>query len=112
MFVYSKILLSLYKNKKLNIMKKLIVIMVLGVCFTSCVETKEVPKCQSTEVVSVEDPNKEWFELMDRNDGVQYYWFKDKYYTETQLDSIMGVLHVKVTEEMSRELDSISQLSQ
>ena len=112
MFVYSKILLSLYKNKKLNIMKKLIVMMVLGVCFTSCVETKEVPKCQSTEVVSVEDPNKEWFELMDRNDGVQYFRFKDKYYTETQLDSIMEVLHVKVTEEMIIELDSISQLSQ
>jgi hypothetical protein len=93
-------------------MKKLIVMMVLGVSITSCVETKEVPKCQSTEVVSVEDPNKEWFELMDRNDGVQYYWFKDKYYTETQLDSINEVLHIKITEEMIRELDSISQLSQ
>jgi len=87
-------------------MKKLIVMMVLGVCFTSCVETKEVPKCQSTEVVSVEDPNKERFELMDRNDGVQYYWFKDKYYTETQLDSIMEVVHKKITEEMIEELDS------
>ncbi len=106
MFVYSKILLSLYKNKKLNIMKKLIVMMVLGVCFTSCVETKEVPKCQSTEVVSVEDPNKERFELMDRNDGVQYFRFKDKYYTETQLDSIMEVVHKKITEEMIEELDS------
>jgi hypothetical protein len=93
-------------------MKKLILMMVLGVSFTSCVETKEVPKCQSTEVVSVEDPNKEWFELMDRNDGVQYYWFKDKYYTETQLDSIGEVIHKKITEEMIRELDSISQLSQ
>jgi len=49
---------------------------------------------------------------MDRNDGVQYYWFKDKYYTETQLDSINEVLHIKITEEMIRELDSISQLSQ
>ena len=110
MFVYSKILLSLYKNKKLNIMKKLIVMMVLGVCFTSCVETKEVPKCQSTEVVSVEDPNKEWFELMDRNDGVQYYWFKEKYYTETQMDSILEVLHNQVTKQMIEELDSTGSL--
>ncbi len=93
-------------------MKKLILVMVLGVCFTSCVETKEVPKCQSTEVVSVEDPNKEWFELMDRNDGVQYYWFKDKYYTETQMDSINQVINDLITKQMIEELDSISQLSQ
>ena len=71
------------------------------------------PECQRIKLseifkknVTYEDPNKEWFELMDRNDGVQYYWFKDKYYTETQLDSIMEVLHVKITEEMIRELDS------
>ena len=71
------------------------------------------PECQRIKLseifkknVTYEDPNKEWFELMDRNDGVQYYWFKDKYYTETQLDSIIEVLHVKITEEMIRELDS------
>ena len=43
---------------------------------------------------------------MDRNDGVQYFRFKDKYYTETQLDSIMEVVHKKITEEMIEELDS------
>ena len=68
------------------------------------------PKCQRFDFLGIfknyEDPNKEWFELMDRNDGVQYFWFKDKYYNETQLDSIGEVIHKKITEEMIRELDS------
>jgi len=68
------------------------------------------PKCQRFDFLGIfknyEDPNKEWFEIMDRNDGVQYFWFKDKYYTETQLDSIGEVIHKKITEEMIRELDS------
>ena len=108
MFVYSKILLSLYKNKKLNIMKKLIVMMVLGVCFTSCVETKEVPKCQSTEVVSVEDPNKELFEIFEKekSEGVLYHKFNGKFYTETQMDSIDQVINDLITKQMIEELDS------
>ena len=71
------------------------------------------PECQRIKLseifkinVTYEDPNKEWFELMDRNDGVQYYWFKDKYYTETQLDSIGDVINDQITRQMIRELDS------
>lgn len=80
-------------------MKKLIVMMVLGVCFTSCVETK-----------SVEDPNKELFEVFEKqkSEGVQYFKFKDKFYTETQFDSINEVLNKKITEEMIKELDGVS----
>ena len=73
------------------------------------------PKCQRIKLseifkknVTYDDPNKEWFELMDRNDGVQYYWFKDKYYTETQMDSIGDVINDQITRQMIRELDSIN----
>jgi len=73
------------------------------------------PECQRIKLseifkknVTYDDPNKEWFELMDRNDGVQYYWFKDKYYTETQMDSIGDVINDQITRQMIRELDSIN----
>ena len=74
------------------------------------------PKCQRIKLSDIfkknvtyyEDPNKELFEIWEKekSEGMLYYKFKGKYYTETQLDSIMEVLHVKITEEMIRELDS------
>ena len=72
------------------------------------------PKCQRFDFLGIfknyEDPNKEWFEIMDRNDGVQYYWFKDKYYTETQMDSINQVINDLITKQMIEELDSTGSL--
>lgn len=82
-------------------MKKLIVMMVLGVSFTSCVETQKV---------SNEDSNKELFEIFEKqkSEGIQYYKFNGEFVTETQLDSINEVLNKRITEEMIKELDSVS----
>ena len=91
-------------------MKKLILVMVLGVCFTSCVETKELPNCQTVEVAYSEDPNKELFEIWEKekSKGILYFKFKGKYYTETQMDSIGDVINDQITRQMIRELDSIN----
>jgi len=93
-------------------MKKLIVMMVLGVCFTSCVETKELPNCQTVEVAYSEDPNKELFEIWEKekSEGVLYYKFKGKFYTATQMDSIDQVINDLITKQMIEELDSTGSL--
>lgn len=89
-------------------MKKLILMMVLGVFFTSCVETQEVAKCQSIEVTYLEDPNKELFEIFEKekSEGVTYHKFNGKFYTETQMDSIDQVINDLITKQMIEELDS------
>lgn len=89
-------------------MKKLILMMVLGVSFTSCVETQEVAKCQSIEVTYLEDPNKELFEIFEKekSEGVTYHKFNGKFYTETQMDSIDQVINDLITKQMIEELDS------
>lgn len=93
-------------------MKKLIVMIVLGVSFTACVETKNLPECQSIEAVYSEDPNKELFEIFDKekSEGILYYKFKGKFYTETQMDSIDQVINDLITKQMIEELDSTGSL--
>ena len=93
-------------------MKKLIVMIVLGVSFTTCVETKNLPECKSVEVAYSEDPNKELFEIWEkeRSEGVLYYKFKGKYYTETQMDSISQVINDLITKQMIEELESTGSL--
>ena len=83
---------------------------VLGVSFTTCVGTKNLPECQSVEVAYSEDPNKELFEIWEKekSEGILYYKFKGKYYTETQMDSIGDVINDQITRQMIRELDSIN----
>jgi hypothetical protein len=93
-------------------MKKLILMIVLGVSFTSCVETQNLPHCQTVEVAYSEDPNKELFEIWEKekSEGVLYYKFKGKFYTETQMDSIDQVINDLITKKMIEELDSTGSL--
>ena len=93
-------------------MKKLILMIVLGVSFTSCVETQNLPHCQTVEVAYSEDPNKELFEIWEKekSEGVLYYEFKGKFYTETQMDSIDQVINDLITKKMIEELDSTGSL--
>ena len=42
----------------------------------------------------------------EKSEGILYYKFKGKYYTETQMDSIVDVINDQITRQMIRELDS------
>jgi hypothetical protein len=73
------------------------------------------PKCQRIKLseifkknVTYDDPNKELFEIWEKekSEGILYYKFKGKYYTETQMDSIVDVINDQITRQMIRELDS------
>ena len=74
------------------------------------------PKCQRIKLSDIlkknvthyEDPNKELFEIREKekSEGILYYKFKGKYYTETQMDSIGDVINDQITRQMIRELDS------
>jgi hypothetical protein len=74
------------------------------------------PKCQRIKLSDIfkknvtyyEDPNKELFEIWEKekSEGILYYKFKGKYYTETQMDSIVDVINDQITRQMIRELDS------
>mgnify|MGYP001560304134 FL=1 len=75
------------------------------------------PKCQRIKLseifkknVTHDDPNKELFEIWEKekSEGILYYKFKGKYYTETQMDSIGDVINDQITRQMIRELDSIN----
>ncbi len=44
----------------------------------------------------------------EKSEGILYYKFKGKYYTETQMDSIGDVINDQITRQMIRELDSIN----
>ena len=75
------------------------------------------PKCQRIKLseifkknVTYDDPNKELFEKWEKekSEGILYYKFKGKYYTETQMDSIGDVINDQITRQMIRELDSIN----
>ena len=75
------------------------------------------PKCQRIKLseifkknVTYDDPNKELFEIWEKEKsvGILYYKFKGKYYTETQMDSIGDVINDQITKQMIRELDSIN----
>ena len=75
------------------------------------------PKCQRIKLseifkknVTYDDPNKELFEIWEKEKsvGILYYKFKGKYYTETQMDSIGDVINDQITRQMIRELDSIN----
>ncbi len=75
------------------------------------------PKCQRIKLseifkknVTHDDPNKELFEIWEKEkaEGILYYKFKGKYYTETQMDSIGDVINDQITRQMIRELDSIN----
>jgi hypothetical protein len=75
------------------------------------------PKCQRIKLseifkknVTYDDPNKELFEIWEKekSEGILYYKFKGKYYTETQMDSIGDVINDQITRQMIRELDSIN----
>ena len=76
------------------------------------------PKCQRVKLSEIlkknityyEDPNKELFEIWEKekSEGILYYKFKGKYYTETQMDSIGDVINDQITRQMIRELDSIN----
>ena len=74
------------------------------------------PKCQRIKLSDIfkknvtyyEDPNKELFEIWEKekSEGILYFNFKGKYYTETQMDSIDDVITKQIIEEMIKELDS------
>jgi len=75
------------------------------------------PKCQRIKLseifkknITYDDPNKELFEIWEKekSEGILYYKFKGKYYTETQMDSIGDVINDQITRQMIRELDSIN----
>ena len=75
------------------------------------------PKCQRIKLseifkknVTHDDPNKELFEIWEKekSEGILYYKFNGKYYTETQMDSIGDVINDQITRQMIRELDSIN----
>ena len=76
------------------------------------------PKCQRIKLSDIlkknvthyEDPNKELFEIWEKekSKGILYFKFKGKYYTETQMDSIGDVINDQITKQMIRELDSIN----
>jgi hypothetical protein len=76
------------------------------------------PKCQRIKLSEIfkknvtyyEDPNKELFETWEKekSEGILYFKFKGKYYTETQMDSICDVINDQITRQMIRELDSIN----
>ena len=75
------------------------------------------PKCQRIKLseifkknVTYDDPNKELFEIWEKekSEGILYYKFKGKYYTETQMDSIGDVINDQITRQMIKELDSIN----
>jgi len=75
------------------------------------------PKCQRIKLseifkknVTYDDPNKELFEIWEKekSEGILYYKFKGKYYTETQMDSIGDVINDQITRQMIRKLDSIN----
>ena len=75
-------------------------------------------KCQRVKLSEIlkknityyEDPNKELFEIWEKekSEGILYFKFKGKYYTETQMDSIGDVINDQITKQMIRELDSIN----
>ena len=60
--------------------------------------------------VTYDDPNKELFEIWEKekSEGILYYKFKGKYYTETQMDSIGDVINYQITRQIIKELDSIN----
>ena len=73
------------------------------------------PKCQRIKLseifkknITYDDPNKELFEIWEKekSEGILYFNFKGKYYTETQMDSIADVITKQIIEEMIKELDS------
>ena len=74
------------------------------------------PKCQRIKLSDIfkknvtyyEDPNKELFEIWEKekSEGILYFNFKGKYYTETQMDSIADAITKQIIEEMIKELDS------
>ena len=75
------------------------------------------PKCQRIKLseifkknVTYDDPNKELFEIWEKEKsvGILYYKFKGKYYTETQMDSIGDVINDQITRQIIKELDSIN----
>ena len=75
------------------------------------------PECQRIKLseifkknITYDDPNKELFEIWEKekSEGILYYKFKGKYYTETQMDSIGDVINDQITRQMIRELDSIN----
>ena len=75
------------------------------------------PKCQRIKLseifkknVTYDDPNKEFFEIWEKekSEGILYYKFKGKYYTETQMDSIGDVINDQITRQIIKELDSIN----
>ena len=76
------------------------------------------PKCQRVKLSEIlkknityyEDPNKELFEIWEKekSEGILYYKFKGKYYTETQMDSIGDVINDQITRQIIKELDSIN----
>ena len=75
------------------------------------------PKCQRIKLseifkknVTYDDPNKELFEIWEKekSEGILYYKFKGKYYTETQMDSIGDVINDQITRQIIKELDSIN----
>jgi len=75
------------------------------------------PKCQRIKLseifkknVTHDDPNKELFEIWEKekSEGILYYKFNGKYYTETQMDSIGDVINDQITRQMIRKLDSIN----
>jgi len=75
------------------------------------------PECQRIKLseifkknVTYDDPNKELFEIWEKekSEGILYYKFKGKYYTETQMDSIGDVINDQITRQIIKELDSIN----
>ena len=64
------------------------------------------------ELFTTFNSDKDLFEIFDKqkSEGIQYYKFNSKFYTENQMDSIHQVINDLITKQMIRELDSTGTL--
>lgn len=85
-------------------MRKLILMIVLGGLMVSCVSNGK--KTYS----NTEPTTEEILQVFDkqRNEGVEYYRYKDGFVTESELDSISDLVHDQAIKELMEEYDSIS----
>lgn len=79
-------------------MKKLFFLIALSVLSLSCGISKELTKKNSKELIGV------WEK--ERVSGIKYFKYKNKWITETQMDSVITAVHNATIKELSKNYPS------
>lgn len=79
-------------------MKKLFFLIALSVLSLSCGISKELTKKNSKELIGIWEKEKV--------SGIKYFKYKNKWITETQMDSVITVVHNSVIKKISKDYPS------